>query len=63
MKVNFLEVGHQNRNVGSDIISHKKTIDERIQEPRSALEHEKLKHFEHCLNAFSDESELVNNAG
>lgn len=37
----------------------KKVIDERIQEPRSSLEHEKLKYSESCLNALRDSSELV----
>ena len=38
----------------------KKNIDERIQEPRSTLSHEKLKYSEECINAFRDSSELVN---
>lgn len=38
----------------------KKNIDERIQEPRSTLEHEKLKYSEECINAFRDSTELVN---
>ncbi len=37
----------------------KKNIDERIQEPRSSLEHEKLKYSESCINAFRDSTELV----
>lgn len=38
----------------------KKNIDERIQEPRSTLEHEKLKYSEKCINSFRDSIELVN---
>lgn len=38
----------------------KKNIDERIQQPRSTLEHEKLKYSESCINAFRDSIELVN---
>lgn len=36
----------------------KKNIDERIQEPRGALEQEKLRYSETCLNAFRDSPEL-----
>ena len=38
----------------------KKNIDERIQKPRSTLEHKKLKYSEICINAFRDSMGLVN---
>ncbi|MEG1132157.1 MAG: hypothetical protein RSD77_07555 [Romboutsia sp.] len=37
----------------------KKNIDERIQEPRCTLEHEKLKYSERCIDAFRDSIDLV----
>ena len=38
----------------------KKNIDEKIQQPRNTLEHEKLKYSEECINAFRDSTELIN---
>lgn len=37
----------------------RKVIDERMQEPRSTLEHERLTYADNCLVAFRDASDLV----